>query len=160
MPYFNREFPVLGGGNSGERPPPQSEEKDHSPYGPRPMMRNMRKHFLHLLLLIFTKNLELFPFSFQTARWSTLHVSFKKAIWRWHHFTATTRCLQGFASRACYVQNLPEITKLKFERKNKLNSRLGSKRRHHVCGWLLGKGEGLFWSRVVLVFFRDYSDWV
>ena len=49
MPYFNREFPVLGGGNSGERPPPHMEEKDHSQYGPRPMMRNMRKHFLHLL---------------------------------------------------------------------------------------------------------------
>lgn len=40
MPYFNREFPVLGGGNSGERMPPSMEEKDLAQYGPRPVMRN------------------------------------------------------------------------------------------------------------------------
>ena len=50
MPYFNREFPVLGGGNSGERLPPHMEEKDHSQYGPKPMMRNMRKCFPSILL--------------------------------------------------------------------------------------------------------------
>lgn len=44
MPYFNREFPVLGGGNSGERMPPSMEEKDHAQYGPRPVMRNTREY--------------------------------------------------------------------------------------------------------------------
>lgn len=38
-PYFNREFPVLGGGNCGDRPP---EEKEHS-YGPAPYARNTRE---------------------------------------------------------------------------------------------------------------------
>lgn len=53
MPYFNREFPVLGGGNSGERLPPHMEGKDppHAQHGQRPMMRNMRKwEYLHILL--------------------------------------------------------------------------------------------------------------
>ena len=52
MPYFNREFPVLGGGNSGERLPPHMEGKDPpvTQHGQRPMMRNMRKYaWLHLL---------------------------------------------------------------------------------------------------------------
>jgi len=52
MPYFNREFPVLGGGNSVERLPPHMEGKDPPPtqHGQRPMMRNMRKlAWLHLL---------------------------------------------------------------------------------------------------------------
>lgn len=40
MPYFNREFPVLGVGNSGERMPPNMEEKDFAQYGPRPVIRN------------------------------------------------------------------------------------------------------------------------
>ena len=45
MPYFNREFPVLGGGNSGERLPPHMDGKDPplAQHGQRPMMRNMRK---------------------------------------------------------------------------------------------------------------------
>jgi len=53
MPYFNREFPVLGGGNSGERLPPHMEGKDppHAQHGQRPMTRNMRKwECLHILL--------------------------------------------------------------------------------------------------------------
>lgn len=42
MPYFNREFPVLGGGNSGERPPQPSEIKEQPPtqYGQKQIMRN------------------------------------------------------------------------------------------------------------------------
>lgn len=45
MPYFNREFPVLGGGNSGERPPLPSEIKEQPPtqYGQKQIMRNTRK---------------------------------------------------------------------------------------------------------------------
>ena len=51
MPYFNREFPVLGGGGSGERMPPHMEEKDHPQYGPKqPVMRNTRKCLLSILL--------------------------------------------------------------------------------------------------------------
>lgn len=45
MPYFNREFPVLGGGNSGERAPLPSEIKEQPPtqYGQKQIMRNTRK---------------------------------------------------------------------------------------------------------------------
>lgn len=54
MPYFNREFPVLGGGNSGERLPPHMEGKDppHMQYGQKPMMRNMRKYKILFALLL------------------------------------------------------------------------------------------------------------
>ena len=58
MPYFNREFPVLGGGNSGERLPPHMDAKDPplAQHGQRPMMRNMRK-WTWLLLLFCTKKI-------------------------------------------------------------------------------------------------------
>ena len=50
MPYFNREFPVLGGGGSGERMPPHMEEKDVAQYGPKQLvMRNTRKCLLSIL---------------------------------------------------------------------------------------------------------------
>ena len=56
-----------------------------------------------------------------------------KPFARWHHFTTTTRILQGFANISCanlgfcYL-NLTGITKFEYERKDETNSGLSSKK--------------------------------